>query len=1486
MTRTEEKPLIARCARLRAVFDSFDLDLGDRINVATGNYLLTNHVVIANQDSGVTIQGPSGGGAVFNRQNDANVNGEYAFNLQNADNIAFDSITVTGAEIGIYAANGSDSDDLAVRNSQLFGNQLAGILLGFSNDRLSASNNQVYGLPGGITLDDQTYGISLRDTIDNSGGNDHVIEGNNIFDNSIGLNLTGLRTEARNNQIHGNSVGIRAYFGASNLSDGLRITDNEIFSNTAQGIDAFGIMTITGNEVYGHTSTNYAVVARNAAVSGNTIRNNVNGLDANSTVANNRIFGQTSIGLNLASSFGGVQVVDSNSVYSNSIGIRGASNFTNVAITNNLVYANINRGLLFENSSAGANVVYVWNNTIYQQVGDAVRLQSSARNIKLSNNIITILSGYAINVDNTSQTGFSSDYNVFQLSADPNARVGFWNNDCDTLVIWQSGSSGDVNSLSADPLFIDINGADNRFGYSGGIDGGADDNFYRLKNSPATDRGDSWNSTYLDRDQSAPSDDLGVVNAGRLTLSPNVLASNQFTATGIAQPSWRGNSSSFSYTFAGGFTFPFFGTAYSSVNVSTEGFLQFGPAVDTGDGNNSISSLVTRPRIAALWDNIRTNGTGDDLFVDSTVAGQVKFRWNATNEATNGDVQFSITLFSSGTIRFDYGPGNSDLTPTVGISSGNGETYEIVPSYDAASSLANANSVEFNLAPGKRDLGAYEFRGQSNDLVPPTITAVTPQAIGVGGQTAADITQIELTLSEPLLALSTLAPNIYELRSSGTDNIFGNSNDVLFGLTPTYDSISNRILLAVAGGPVPAGLYRLAIASNSTSAIVDLSGNILDGDANSVPGGDYIREFQVIVNSAPVLSGSYDFPSIAEDIPAVSNPGQLVLTLLAGRISDPSGPASGIAVGAVNNLNGVWEYTLDGIAYQSIAPQLGPGRVLLLAADATTRIRFLPNANYFGIAGAIHYRAWDQADGTFPGSSVLLSSLTVNSLSETESTASITVNVVNDAPSDIQLTSSTIREKLPIGTVIGQFSSLDIDSVAPFAYSLVEGAGSIDNSRFEIVGNELRLAEVLDFEALPNHSIRVQTTDLEGASFEKAFVVQVLNAPPRVTGLYVRGSGWNSSYLAMLAANNLGSALGGFQLIAGPNQLANASLVTWQTINQISATFDEGAVVNPIALRLLDGNNQDLGISATSFNYDVFSRTAQWTLNSPLVAGKYLISLESSMIVDGGGAQLDGEWMTSVDTYATSGNDSPGGDLNFRFNYLPGDVTRNAQTNPGDVNLLRSLGTIIPGAANFWRDVTGNNQINPGDVNFVRSLGTIVLPSAEPSIPPPLRSPLIAAQGYAGFKQAAGKLLLTQAYLDRITFQAIEVWSGAGVSHADLERLRAVSVTVGNYGSSPYLGMSFADRIVIDDNAAGWGWDMDEADSGGMDLLSVVLHEMGHQLGLSDLHETANSGDLMHWQLGNGQRRRTSKPLDPSICDALFGSEPFITPSDLHTLEF
>src|SRR6185369_15028348 len=68
-------------------------------------------------------------------------------------------------------------------------------------------------------------------------------------------------------------------------------------------------------------------------------------------------------------------------------------------------------------------------------------------------------------------------------------------------------------------------------------------------------------------------------------------------------------------------------------------------------------------------------------------------------------------------------------------------------------------------------------------------------------------------------------------------------------------------------------------------------------------------------------------------------------------------------------------------------------------------------------------------------------------------------------------------------------------------YSLVAGAGSTDNSSFQIVGAQLRTAVVLSFATQSSYSIRVRTTDAGGLFFEKVFTISVNNVNDAPTDL-------------------------------------------------------------------------------------------------------------------------------------------------------------------------------------------------------------------------------------------------------------------------------------------------------------------------------------------------------------------------------------------------
>jgi predicted protein tyrosine phosphatase len=111
----------------------------------------------------------------------------------------------------------------------------------------------------------------------------------------------------------------------------------------------------------------------------------------------------------------------------------------------------------------------------------------------------------------------------------------------------------------------------------------------------------------------------------------------------------------------------------------------------------------------------------------------------------------------------------------------------------------------------------------------------------------------------------------------------------------------------------------------------------------------------------------------------------------------------------------------------------------------------------------------------------------------------INVNDINEAPTDLSYDNTTdtttIDERKPIGTVVGNLSSTDPDTGNTFTYSLVTGDGATDNSLFTITGNQLKTNSVLDYETKNSYRIRVKTRDQGGLSFEKQLTIGVTDVP-------------------------------------------------------------------------------------------------------------------------------------------------------------------------------------------------------------------------------------------------------------------------------------------------------------------------------------------------------------------------------------------------------
>jgi gliding motility-associated-like protein len=118
-----------------------------------------------------------------------------------------------------------------------------------------------------------------------------------------------------------------------------------------------------------------------------------------------------------------------------------------------------------------------------------------------------------------------------------------------------------------------------------------------------------------------------------------------------------------------------------------------------------------------------------------------------------------------------------------------------------------------------------------------------------------------------------------------------------------------------------------------------------------------------------------------------------------------------------------------------------------------------------------------------------------------EKSLSISITDVNETPSAMAITKSNLYESNTINQAVGALSTTDPDAGDSFTYSLVSGTGSTDNSIFRVSGNTLGAANVFDFETKSSYSIRIQTTDAAGLSFQKEFTVTIVNVNEAPTAI-------------------------------------------------------------------------------------------------------------------------------------------------------------------------------------------------------------------------------------------------------------------------------------------------------------------------------------------------------------------------------------------------
>ena len=403
---------------------------------------------------------------------------------------------------------------------------------------------------------------------------------------------------------------------------------------------------------------------------------------------------------------------------------------------------------------------------------------------------------------------------------------------------------------------------------------------------------------------------------------------------------------------------------------------------------------------------------------------------SVTNASTNEDTQTSSGLVISRNAADGAEVTHFKITAITG-----GTLFQ----NDGLTSIANNAFITFaqgnaglRFTPALNSVAAGSF----------TVQAATASNDGaLGGSTATATITVTAVNDAPSFQIASNPPAVGESAGAQTVNSFATNfqpgpvtatdeaGQTLVGYTVTQTGSTGTLAFTGAPSIDNAGTLTYT-ATNGTSGTATFDVVATDSGSGTAPNVNQsvAVAFTITVNStndAPVLdnTGNMSLTSINEDVPNASNPGTLVGDIIASaggdRITDAdAGAVEGIAVTAVDNTNGTWEFSINNGTNWTAFGSPSATTARLLAANATTRIRFIPAANFNGTVNpGITFRAWDQTSGTNGGTADPTTNGGQTAFSASIETASITVNAVNDPPT-ANAQSVNTNEDTPLGITL------------------------------------------------------------------------------------------------------------------------------------------------------------------------------------------------------------------------------------------------------------------------------------------------------------------------------------------------------------------------------------------------------------------------------------------------------------------------------------
>ncbi len=456
----------------------------------------------------------------------------------------------------------------------------------------------------------------------------------------------------------------------------------------------------------------------------------------------------------------------------------------------------------------------------------------------------------------------------------------------------------------------------------------------------------------------------------------------------------------------------------------------------TGNAGPGVNLTSTTSTDTVSDNTISLNGSGNNITAGVQLAGgQGGTISNNIIEANVGAGVLVANGVSGVTISQNSIYGNGAVSGEIGI--------DLLSASDNQAS-GTPPYVTLN-DPGDADSGGNDLK---NFPVLSTATVDTPS-------------QVTITGSYNSLAVARSYRIEFFASSTADPSGYGQGQRYLGFVDVTTDVTGNATFSAVLNASVTSGDVISATATDLT--LLDTS--------------EFSQDI-VAGNQAPVLNGANNLTSINEN--PSSNPGTLVSSLISGQVTDADpGALSGIAVTAVDNTNGAWQYSTNGGTTWTAFGAPSQSAALLLAADANTYVRFVPNNNWSGTdAAGLTFQAWDQTIGVAGRTIDVAAAGGGTPFSSNAAAASIIVNAAPTVATAASATPSPVTGTTTALSVLGA----DDGGEANLTYTWATTGSPPAAVNFSANGTNAAKNATATFTQAGNYSFQVTITDAGGLS--------------------------------------------------------------------------------------------------------------------------------------------------------------------------------------------------------------------------------------------------------------------------------------------------------------------------------------------------------------------------------------------------------------------